>query len=241
MSAMRLTEALLSIAQPWLCQGMACVAAAAFRDAHHQQVYASECILQIRKASGSETGTLEWVRAIDGPRSRQMHLRSVQLLREPRRGRTLTFAAPPARVPAPNGDGRARPQLRDGDRRPGRRTVTVGPGRGAVTVTAGRGCGTLIVTVGVGFACRRLVAPRTAGTVITTTTASPMAKAIASQAPERSRSRSFLRCLLPGGGECGGITPLMVDLCTGRCRRIERCKPLYAPIAKWRKRRQCNH
>jgi hypothetical protein len=78
---------------------------------------------------------------------------------------------------------------------PGRNsvTVTVGPGRGTVTVTVGRGSGTVIVTVGVGFGCRRLVAPRTAGTVITTISASPMAKAVASQAPERSRFRRFLR------------------------------------------------
>ena len=78
---------------------------------------------------------------------------------------------------------------------PGRNsvTVTVGPGWGTVTVTVGRGSGTLIVTVGVGLLCRRLVAPRTAGTVIATITASPMTKAVASQAPDRSRFRRFLR------------------------------------------------
>jgi hypothetical protein len=97
---------------------------------------------------------------------------------------------------------------------PGRSCVTVivGPGRGTVTVTVGCGTGTLTVTVGAAFrpGCR-LVAPRTAGTVIATISASPTAAAIASKAPGRSRFRSFLRCLLPGRGACGVITPLMVD------------------------------
>jgi hypothetical protein len=102
---------------------------------------------------------------------------------------------------------------------PGRTSVTVivGPGRGTVTVTVGRGIGTLTVTVGVGSrpSCR-LVAPRTADTVIATISAIPMAAAIASKALDRSRFRSFLRCLLLGRGACGVITPLMVDLGAAR-------------------------
>ena len=96
-------------------------------------------------------------------------------------------------------------------------TVIVGPGRGTVTVTVGRGIGTVTVTVGVGFRpCCRLVAPRTAGTVIATISASPIAAAIASKALDLSRSRSFLRCLLPGRGARGVITQLMVDPGAGR-------------------------
>jgi len=91
-------------------------------------------------------------------------------------------------------------------------TVIVGPGRGTVTVTVGCGTGTLTVTVGAAFRpCCRLVAPRRAGNVIATISASPMAAAIASKALDRSRFRSCLRCLLPGRGACGVITPLMVD------------------------------
>ena len=91
-------------------------------------------------------------------------------------------------------------------------TVIVGPGRGMVTVTVGCGTGTLTVTVGAGFGpCCRLVAPRTAGTVIATISASPLAAASASKALDRSRIRSFLRCLLPGRGPRWVITPLMVD------------------------------
>ena len=113
---------------------------------------------------------------------------------------------------------------------PGPGAVTVGPGRGAVTVTAGRVSGTMIVTVGVGFGpSRRLAAPRTAGTVIVTISASPTAAAIASKAPEGIRFRSFLRWLLVGGGACGGITPSMVDLGTARRRSIEQCSPAPPP------------
>ena len=91
-------------------------------------------------------------------------------------------------------------------------TVTVGPGRGTVTVTVGWGTGTLTVTVGAGsrLCCR--VAPRIAGTVIATISASPKAATIASKALDRSRFRSFLRCLRLGCGARGVITPLMVDL-----------------------------
>ena len=144
--------------------------------------------------------------------SRQFHQRSRLLLGGSRRFRT--------RYPPPQ-------------RRPGCRqrtvtvgpgcssvTVTVGPGRGTVTVTVGWGTGTLTVKVGAGFPpCCRLVEPRTAGvvrqhhgTVIATISASPLAAAIASMALDRSRFRSFLRCLLRGRGACGVITPLMVNL-----------------------------
>ncbi len=143
----------------------------------------------------------------------------------------LTQAATRALTPVPpvtiqSGGSRSRwpryapPQRRPGCRHrmvtvgPGRSCVTVivGPGRGTVTVTVGCGTGTLTVTVGTAFrpGCR-LVAPRTAGTVIATISASPTAAAIASKPPGRTRFRSFLRCLLPGRGACGVITPLMVD------------------------------
>ncbi len=89
-----------------------------------------------------------------------------------------------------------------------------------VTVTVGCGTGTLTVTVGAGFgSCCRLVAPRTAGTVIATISASPLAAASASKALDRSRIRSFLRCLLPGRGSRWVITPLMVD--PGAARHLE--------------------
>lgn len=100
-------------------------------------------------------------------------------------------------------------------------TVMVGPGRDIVTVTVGCGTGTLTVKVGVGFRpCCRLVAPRRAGTVIATISASPMAAAIATKALDRSRFRTFLRCLLPGRGACGVITPLMVDLGAKRAAAV---------------------
>jgi len=100
-------------------------------------------------------------------------------------------------------------------------TVTVGPGRRTVTVTVGRGVGALPVTVdpgvgalpetvGVGFPLSSV--PRRAGTVIATISASPMAAAIASDALDRSRICTFLRCLLAARDACGVITPLMVDL-----------------------------
>ncbi len=78
-----------------------------------------------------------------------------------------------------------------------------------MTVTVGWGTGTLTVTVGAGC---RVVAPRIAGTVIATISASPKAATIPSKALDRSRFRSFLRCLLLGRGARGVITPLMVDL-----------------------------
>ena len=75
---------------------------------------------------------------------------------------------------------------------PGWGTVTVGPGRSTVTVTVGRGSGALIVPVGVGFPpCGELTAPMTAGTVIVTITASPIAAPIANMAPDRSHFRGF--------------------------------------------------
>jgi len=85
---------------------------------------------------------------------------------------TLYTAAAPARVPTPNRDGRARAHLRDGDsrtrprhcdrhRRPGHRHADR-HGRRRLPAPC------------------RPVAPRTAGTVIATISASPMAAAIAS-------------------------------------------------------------
>lgn len=115
-----------------------------------------------------------------------------------------------------------RPQLRPGCRHrivtvgPGCSsvTVTVGPGRASVTVTVGCGAGTLTVTVGAGLPpCRRLVEPRTDGTVIATISASPMAAATASNTLDR-RFCTFLRCLRLGRGARGVITPLMVVLGT---------------------------
>jgi hypothetical protein len=90
----------------------------------------------------------------------------------------------------------------------------------------GWGSGTVIVAAGVGFPpCRRLVAPRTAGTVIVTISASPPAAAIASKAPDRSGFRNFLPCFLARRGGCGVITPSIVDLGIAHRRRIERCSP----------------
>jgi len=80
-----------------------------------------------------------------------------------------------------------------------------------VTVTVGCGTGTLTVTVGAGVGpCGRPVPSRRIGTPIATISAIPMAPTITGKAPDRSRFRSFLRCLLPGCGACGVITPLMV-------------------------------
>ena len=99
---------------------------------------------------------------------------------------------------------------------PGRSTVTVtvGPGRGDMTVTVGSGTRTLTVTVGSGVGpLLRPDAPSSAGTVIAMTSANPMVAAISSDALDRSRFRSVLRCLLPGRGAFGVITPLMVEPC----------------------------
>jgi hypothetical protein len=92
--------------------------------------------------------------------------------------------------------------------------VMVGPGRVTVTVMAGCGAGTLTVTVTVGVGlplCRELVAPRTAGTMITTISAMPNAATAVSKPFASKRFCAFLRWLLPGRGACGVVTPLMVS------------------------------
>jgi len=106
---------------------------------------------------------------------------------------------------------------------PGRSCVTVmvGPGRDTVTVTVGWGAGTLTVTVGAGFGpCGRLVAPSSAGTMIATTSAAPMAATIAGKALNHSRFRGFLRCLVLGRVASGAFTPLMVDPGATRATRM---------------------
>jgi hypothetical protein len=82
-------------------------------------------------------------------------------------------------------------------------TVIVGPGRLTVTVLAVCGAGTLTVTVtvtvGIGFLpSRELVAPRTAGTVITTISAEPSAATAVSKPIVSDRFCAFLRWLRLG-------------------------------------------
>src|SRR5262249_45554793 len=73
------------------------------------------------------------------------------------------------------------------------------------------------VTVGVGFPPGDgVVAPRTAGTAITTISASPTAPAIASAARDSGRFRNLLRCRLPGRRPGALITLSMVDLAAAR-------------------------
>jgi hypothetical protein len=97
-------------------------------------------------------------------------------------------------------------------------TVVVRPRRLTVTVLAGCGVGTLTltvtVTVGVGFPLvREVVAPRTAGTVITKIRATPIAARAVSRPFISDRFCALLRWLLLGRGACGVITPSMVSLC----------------------------